>query len=106
MSKNEKIKKIEKLFERGTVDIFMLLHFLIEYGELYRKLEFRTNSSEYLRIYKKNKSYENMFLDLIDSNGDYIIFEYEIKFYNQILDIKEIKQMDLISKELSYCRVE
>ena len=47
-----------------------------------------------------------MFLDLIDSNGDYIIFEYEIKFYNQILDIKEIKQMDLISKELSYCRVE
>lgn len=95
-----KIEQIEKLFERGPVDIFKLLHFLIEYGEHYRKLEFRTNTSECLKIYKKNKTYE-MFFDLIDSNGDIKIKECEIKFYNRILDIPEVKKMDLISKKFS-----
>lgn len=101
MRKNEKMKQIENLFEGGPVDIFKILHFLIEYGELYRKLEFRANSGECLRIYKKNRTYENMFFDLIDSNGDIKIKECEIKFYNQILDIQEVKEIDLISKKFS-----
>ena len=42
-----------------------------------------------------------MFFDLIDSNGDIKIKECEIKFYNQILDIQEVKEMDLISKKFS-----
>ncbi|MBF0989890.1 MAG: hypothetical protein HXK70_03865 [Clostridiales bacterium] len=101
MRKNEKIEQIEKLFKGGPVDIFKLLHFLIENGEHYRKLEFRTNSSEILRIYKKNRTYENMFLDIVDSKGNAKISEYEIKFYNQILDIQEFKKMGLISKKFS-----
>lgn len=100
MTKNEKKIEIERLFEGGPINVFKLLHFLIEYGEFYRKLEFRTNTSECLKIYKKNKTYE-MFFDLIDSNGDIKIKECEIKFYNQILDIQEVKEMDLISKKFS-----
>ena len=40
MKKSKKIKRIEKLFEGGEIDIFKLLDFLIEYGEEYRKMEF------------------------------------------------------------------
>lgn len=103
MRKSEKIKQIENLFEGGPVDIFKLLHFLIEYGQFFRKLEFRANSGECLRMYKKNRTYENMFFDLIDSNGDIKIseYEYEIEFYNRILDVPEVKKMDLISKKFS-----
>lgn len=101
MRKSKKIRRIEKLFQGGQINIFNLLHFLIEYGEEYRKLEFRTNSGECLRIYKKNRTYENMFFDLIDSNGESKISECEIKFYNQILDIPEVKKMDLIFKKIS-----
>ncbi len=102
MRKNEKIKEIENLFEGGPVDIFKILHFLIEYGELYRKLEFRANSNETLRFYKKNKENEEMiFLDLTDNSGNKLISGYQVEVYKKILEIPQVKQMDLISKKFS-----
>lgn len=102
MRKNEKIKEIENLFEGGPVDIFKIFHFLIEYGELYRKLEFRANSNETLRFYKKNKEDEEMiFLDLTDNSGNKLISGYQVELYKKILEIPQVKQMDLISKKFS-----
>lgn len=56
MRKSEKIRKIEKLFQGGEIEIFELLHFMIMYGEGYKRLEFETNSNEILIFYKKKKA--------------------------------------------------
>ena len=46
MRNNEKIRKIERLFEEGSVDLFEIIHFLIEEFQNYKQLEFRSNSNE------------------------------------------------------------
>ena len=43
MRNNEKIRKIERLFEEGPIDLFKLLHFLVDEIENYKVLEFRSD---------------------------------------------------------------
>ena len=50
MRKNEKIKEIERLFEGGPIDLFSLLHFMIEEFENYKVLEFRSNDRFTLEV--------------------------------------------------------
>ena len=53
MRNNEKIRKIERLFEEGSVDLFEILHFLIEEFENYKVLEFRSNKGYLIKFYRK-----------------------------------------------------
>ncbi len=102
MRKSEKIKEIERLFEGGPIDLFSLLHFMIEEFENYKVLEFRSNSNETLRFYKTNKKDEEMiFLDLTDNSGNKLISGYQVELYKNIREIPQVKQMDLISKKFS-----
>ena len=50
MSNNEKIRKIENLFESGPVDLFYIIHFLIEEFENYKVLEFRSNEGYLIKF--------------------------------------------------------
>lgn len=99
MRKSEKIRRIEKIFAGGGIEIFQLLHFLIEHGEEYKKLEFRTNSNEILRFYKKNKKEESIFFDFTDNSGNKLISGYQVELYNNILEIPQVKQKELVFKK-------
>ena len=67
MKKNKKIRKIEKLFEAGDVELFYIFHFLIEEFENYKLLEFRSNEGYLIKFYKK---VDSNFMDLVDINGE------------------------------------
>ena len=97
MKKSKKVRKIENLFESGPVDLFYIIHFLIEEFENYKVLEFRSN--EYLiKFYRKNDS---NFMDLVDINGKKLFSNYKFKFFFEIMNLKKVKKMDLISKKFS-----
>ncbi len=66
MKNNVKIRKIEKLFQEGDVDLYKILHFLIEEFKNYKLLEFRSNSNEIIKFYRENNL---NFLDIWDGNG-------------------------------------
>ncbi len=102
MKKSKKIKRIEKLFEGGEIDIFKLLDFLIEYGEEYRKLEFLSSFGECLRIYDKHNS---KFMDLVNSKRDEVISSYPIKCYSEIFQLARIRNVDLLGKKWSIFKV-
>ena len=97
MKKNKKVRKIKNLFKEGDVDFFYIIHFLIEEFKNYKVLEFRSN--EYLiKFYRKNDS---NFMDLFDVDGKKLFSNYKFKFFFEIMDLKKIKKMDLISKKFS-----
>ena len=97
MKKNKKLRKIKNLFKEGDVDFFYIIHFLIEEFKNYKVLEFRSN--EYLiKFYRKNDS---NFMDLFDVDGKKLFSNYKFKFFFEIMDLKKIKKMDLISKKFS-----
>lgn len=98
MRNNEKSKKIERLFEEGPIDLFELLHFMIEEFENYKVLEFRSNTNETLRFYKKDNS---EFMDLVDSKGYEVISNYKIKYFFEIVQLEEIKKAELLNKRWS-----
>ena len=102
MRKSEKIRKIEKLFQGGEIEIFELLHFMIMYGEGYKRLEFETNSNEILIFHKKK---ESMFFDLIDNSGNKVISGYQVELYHNILEIPKVKKKELFSKKFSINKV-
>ena len=97
MKKSKKIRRIEKLFEGGPIDSFKLLHFLIMYGNDYKKLEFRTNSNEHVKIYMNNK--KNKFLDIIDNKGNELIRGQEIELYHDIIEVAKNKGVNLRKKK-------
>ena len=45
--------KIERLFEGGPIDLFELLHFLVDEIENYKVLEFRSNKGYLIKFYRK-----------------------------------------------------
>lgn len=102
MKKNKKIRRIEELFQGGEIEIFELLHFMIMYGEGYKRLEFETNSNEILIFYKKK---ESMFFDLIDNSGNKVISGYQVELYHNILEIPKVKKKELFSKKFSINKV-
>ena len=60
------------------------------------------NIKNTLRFYKRNKEDEEMiFLDLTDNSGKKLISGYQVEVYKKILEIPQVKQMDLISKKFS-----
>lgn len=97
MKKSKKVRKIENLFKGGQVELFYIFHFLIEEFENYKVLEF--SSEEYLiKFYKRGDS---NFMDLIDINGEKLFSNYKFKFFFEIMNLKKVKKMDLISKKFS-----
>lgn len=98
MKKNQKIKKIEKLFEEGDVDLFYIFHFLIEEFENYKLLEFRSNEGHLIKFYKRGDS---NYMDLFDVDGKKLFSNYKFRFFFEIMDLKKIKKMNLISKKFS-----
>ena len=98
MKKNKKLRKIKNLFKEGDVDFFYIMHFLIEEFENYKLLEFRSNEGHLIKFYIK----ENLnFMDLFDIDGKKLFSNYKFKFFFEIMDLKKIKKMDLISKKFS-----
>ena len=82
MSKNQKVKEIEKLFEGGDIDYTSLESFLKkEIFKLYNKLEIRSRDNDVIKFIKENK---RSFLDVIDSKGNIIIYNCKIAKYGQI----------------------
>ena len=72
MSKNQKVKEIEKLFEGGDIDYTSLEDFLKkETFKLYNLLEIRSRDNHVIK-FKNNK--EKSFLEVIDSKGNIIIY--------------------------------
>ena len=82
MSKNQKVKEIEKLFEGGDIDYTSLEDFLKkETFKVYNILEIRSRDNYSILFSNKNKK---SFLDVIDSKGNIIIYNCKIENYTQI----------------------
>jgi len=82
MSKNCRVKEIQKLFEGGDIDYTSLESFLKkEIFKLYNKLEIRSRDNDVIKFIKENK---RSFLDVIDSKGNIIIYNCKIAKYGQI----------------------
>lgn len=96
MSNNEKIRKIENLFESGPVDLFYIIHFLIEEFENYKVLEFRSNEGYLIKFYRKGDDLN--FFDLIDSEGVKLIQKYKIKYFFEIISLREVEELELINQ--------
>jgi len=96
MSNNEKIRKIENLFESGPVDLFYIIHFLIEEFENYKVLEFRSNEGYLIKFYRKGDDLN--FFDLIDSEGVKLIQKYKIKYFFEIISLREVQESELINQ--------
>ena len=94
MRNNEKIRKIERLFEGGDVDLFEILHFLIEEFENYKVLEFRSNKG-LIKFYRKG---DLIFMDFIDSKGIKLIKKNRIKYFFEIINLREVEESGLIKQ--------
>jgi hypothetical protein len=104
MRNNEKIRKIERLFEGGDVDLFEILHFLIEEFENYKVLEFRSNEGRsnegyLIKFYRKGDDLN--FFDLIDSEGVKLIQNYKFKHFFEIMNLRKVKKLELMEKKFS-----
>lgn len=98
MKKNKKVRKIKNLFKEGDVDLFYIFHFLIEEFEKYKLLEFRSNEGHLIKFYKRGDS---NYMDLFDVDGKKLFSNYKFRFFFEIMDLKKIKKMNLISKKFS-----
>lgn len=98
MKNNVKIRKIEKLFQEGDVDLYKILHFLIEEFKNYKLLEFRSNSNEIIKFYRENNL---NFLDIWDSNGVKLLSKYKVKYFFEIMNLREVEEMELMEKKFS-----
>lgn len=96
MRNNEDIRKIERLFKEGSVDLFQILHFLIEEFENYKLLEFRSNKGYLIKFYRKGDDLN--FIDLIDSEGVKLIQKYKIKYFFEIISLREVEESELINQ--------
>ena len=63
---------------------------MIEEFENYKVLEFRSNTNETLRFYKKDNS---EFIDLVDSKGYEVISNYKIKYFFEMLNLTAVKEL-------------
>lgn len=98
MKNNVKIRKIEKLFQEGDVDLYKIVHFLIEEFKNYKLLEFRSNSNEIIKFYRENNL---NFLDIWDGNGVKLLLKYKVKYFFEIMNLREVEEMELMEKKFS-----
>lgn len=98
MRNNEKIRKIERLFEEGPIDLFKLLHFLVDEIENYKVLEFRSDKGYLIKFYRKG---DLSFMDLVNINGAKLISKYKIKYFFEIINLREVEELELINQRWS-----
>lgn len=98
MKNNVKIRKIERLFEGGPIDLFELLHFLVDEIENYKVLEFRSNKGYLIKFYRKG---DLNFIDLIDNKGVKLIKKNRIKYFFEIISLREVEESELIKQRWS-----
>jgi hypothetical protein len=91
--------KVERLFERGPIDLFELLHFLVDEIENYKVLEFRSNKGYLIKFYRKGDDLN--FMDLIDSKGVKLIKKNRIKYFFEIINLREVEESGLIKQRWS-----
>jgi hypothetical protein len=96
MKNNVKIRKIERLFEGGPIDLFELFHFLVDEIENYKVLEFKSNKEYLIKFYRKGDDLN--FMDLIDSEGVKLIQKYKIKYFFEIISLREVEESELINQ--------
>lgn len=99
MRNNEDIRKNERLFKEGSVDLFEILHFLIEEFQNYKLLEFRSNKGYLIKFYRKGDDLN--FIDLIDSKGIKLIKKNRIKYFFEIIKLREVEEVGLIDQRWS-----
>ena len=87
--------KIERLFEGGPIDLFELLHFLVDEIENYKVLEFRSNKGYLIKFYRKG---DLNFIDLIDNKGVKLIKKNRIKYFFEIISLREVEESELINQ--------
>lgn len=87
--------KVERLFEGGPIDLFELLHFLVDEIENYKVLEFRSNKGYLIKFYRKG---DLNFIDLIDSKGVKLIKKNRIKYFFEIISLREVEESELIKQ--------
>ena len=81
MSKNQKVKEIEKLFEGGDIDYASLEDFLKkETFKLYNLLEIRSRDNDIIKFIKEN---QKSFL-YIESEGKSLVYNCKINKYQDI----------------------
>ena len=85
--------KVERLFEGGPIDLFELLHFLVDEIENYKVLEFRSNKGYLIKFYRKG---DLIFMDFIDSKGIKLIKKNRIKYFFEIIKLREVEEVGLI----------
>lgn len=90
--------KVERLFERGPIDLFELLHFLVDEIENYKVLEFRSNKGYLIKFYRKG---DLNFIDLIDNKGVKLIKKNRIKYFFEIISLREVEESELIKQRWS-----
>ena len=90
--------KVERLFERGPIDLFELLHFLVDEIENYKVLEFRSNKGYLIKFYRKG---DLNFIDLIDNKGVKLIKKNRIKYFVEIINLREVEESGLIKQRWS-----
>ena len=90
--------KIERLFEGGSIDLFELLHFLVDEIENYKVLEFRSNRGYLIKFYRKG---DLNFIDLIDNKGVKLIKKNRIKYFFEIISLREVEESELIKQRWS-----
>ena len=98
MRNNEDIRKNERLFKEGSVDLFEILHFLIEEFQNYKLLEFRSNKGYLIKFYRKG---DLIFMDFIDSKGIKLIKKNRIKYFFEIIKLREVEEVGLIDQRWS-----
>ena len=97
MSKNCRVKEIQKLFEGGDIDYTSLEDFLKkEIFKSYNKLEIRSRDNDIILFSNKNKK---SFLDVIDSKGNLIIYNCKIENYGQIKFLLKNTKLSKINLE-------
>ena len=90
--------KIERLFEGGPIDLFELLHFLVDEIENYKVLEFRSNKGYLIKFYRKG---DLNFIDIIDNKGVKLIKKNRIKYFFEIISLREVEESELIKQRWS-----
>lgn len=90
--------KVERLFEGGPIDLFELLHFLVDEIENYKVLEFRSNKGYLIKFYRKG---DLNFIDLIDNKGVKLIKKNRIKYFFEIISLREVEESELIKQRWS-----
>ena len=96
MSKNCRVKEIQKLFGGGDIDYTSLVDFLKkETFKLYNFLEIRSIDNDIIKFIKEN---QKSFLD-IESEGKSLVYNCKINKYEDVIFLIENTKAKYIKKD-------